>query len=109
MSFLRHQEIYQVSESSPGDKLLIERARPCGHALTHRLDESPVGYSLAGCSPAEPASASPTGAYSVTMPWRIARKHSLECGPHLNLLSHFRGAPQLPPTTSRAWRCIPTS
>ena len=26
-----------------------------------RLDESPVGYSLAGCSPAEPASASPTG------------------------------------------------
>ncbi len=26
----------------------------------HRLDESPAGYSLAGCSPAEPASASPT-------------------------------------------------
>jgi transposase InsO family protein len=29
---------------------------------THSVDESPVGYSLAGCSPAEPASASPTGA-----------------------------------------------
>jgi len=28
-------------------------------ASAHRLDESPVGYSLAGCSPTEPASASP--------------------------------------------------
>src|SRR5437667_11409281 len=28
---------------------------------THRLDEFPVGYSFTGCSPAEPASASPTG------------------------------------------------
>src|SRR5579864_5675291 len=27
----------------------------------HRLDEFPAGYSLAGCSPALPASASPTG------------------------------------------------
>jgi len=25
------------------------------------VDESPAGYSLAGCAPAEPASASPTG------------------------------------------------
>ncbi|MGH9962821.1 MAG: hypothetical protein ACREBC_37850, partial [Pyrinomonadaceae bacterium] len=38
-----------------------ERARLCGHALAHRLDEFPVGYSLASCSPAELASASPTG------------------------------------------------
>ena len=30
------------------------------HALAHRLDEFPVGYSLASCSPAELASASPT-------------------------------------------------
>ena len=29
--------------------------------LFHRLDEFAVGYSLAGCSPALPASASPTG------------------------------------------------
>jgi hypothetical protein len=27
----------------------------------HRLDEFPVGYSLTGCSPALPVSASPTG------------------------------------------------
>jgi hypothetical protein len=45
MSFLRHQEIYQVSEPRFTDGLLLERARPRGHALTHRLDESPVGYS----------------------------------------------------------------
>jgi len=25
--------------------LLNQRARPCGHALAHRADESPVGYS----------------------------------------------------------------
>ena len=30
-------------------------------APTHRLDEFPAGYSLAGCSPAWPASASPAG------------------------------------------------
>ena len=55
MSFLRHQEIYQ-SDERPS-----ERARLRRHALAHRLDEFPVGYSLASCSPAELASASPTG------------------------------------------------
>ena len=53
MSFLRHREIYQVERGG--------RGRNHAHARTSRLDESPVGYSLAGCSPAEPASASPTG------------------------------------------------
>jgi hypothetical protein len=53
MSFLRHREIYQVEASW--------RGRNRGPARALRLDESPVGYSLAGCSPAEPASASPTG------------------------------------------------
>ena len=33
------------------------------HAPAHRLDEFPAGYSWAGCAPAEPASASPTGSY----------------------------------------------
>ena len=36
---------------------------PKAAAGPHRLDEFPVGYSLAGCSPAEPASASPTGCH----------------------------------------------
>ena len=55
LSFLRHREIYQSDEQKG------ERARLFSHALAHRLDEFPVGYSLASCSPAELASASPTG------------------------------------------------
>jgi len=55
LSFSRHREIYQSDEQQS------ERARLFSHALAHRLDEFPVGYSLASCSPAELASASPTG------------------------------------------------
>ncbi len=51
MSFLRHGEIY------PFDEGAITQDR----ALAHRKDEFPAGYSLAGCAPAEPASASPAG------------------------------------------------
>jgi hypothetical protein len=58
MSFFRHRQIYQsdipqlqaggetVSGSTPG---------------AHRLDEFAASYSLAGCTPALPASASPAG------------------------------------------------
>src|SRR5712691_11129384 len=56
MSFLRHREIYQVAADCFGG-----RGRNRGHTRALRLDQSPVGYSLASCSPAEPASASPTG------------------------------------------------
>ena len=49
MSFLRHEEIF------PSD----EGAVPVDRAPTHRLDEFPAGYSLAGCAPAEPTSVSP--------------------------------------------------
>ncbi len=49
MSFLRHQEIF------PSDG----GAGLAASAPAHRLDEFPAGYSSAGCSPAEPASASP--------------------------------------------------
>jgi len=38
MSFF---EAYGNSSNNPN----CERARPCGHALAHRADESPVGYS----------------------------------------------------------------
>src|ERR1019366_3784009 len=51
MSFLRHGEIYHFDEG----------VIPADHALAHRNDEFPAGYSLAGCTPAEPASASPAG------------------------------------------------
>ena len=51
MSFLRHEEIYHFDEGAIAPD----------HALAHRNDEFPAGYSLAGCTPAEPASASPAG------------------------------------------------
>jgi hypothetical protein len=49
MSFPRHPEIYPPMEAQTN----------AAHAPAHRLDEFPTGYSLAGCAPAEPASASP--------------------------------------------------
>lgn len=50
MSFLRHGEIYYP----------IEGAGACPAPSTHRCNEFPAGYSLASCSPALLASASPT-------------------------------------------------
>ena len=50
MSFLRHRKIFP-SDGSAGF---------AASAPAHRLDEFPADYSLAGCAPALPASASPT-------------------------------------------------
>jgi hypothetical protein len=57
MSFFRHGEIYRsdVGLLPPGAVMV----RPLPGCIG--CDEFPAGYSLAGCSPAEPASASPTG------------------------------------------------
>jgi transposase InsO family protein len=55
MSFFRHAEIYPSDAGSQAKREPTETGSP-----DHRLDESPAGYSLAGCSPAEPAAASPT-------------------------------------------------
>ena len=58
MSFPRHGEIYRPIRTAN------TLGRPsCGHPSAHRYDEFPAGYSLAGCAPAEPASASPAGAH----------------------------------------------
>jgi hypothetical protein len=54
MSFLRHKEIYR----SDGRQGVPGRAAN-GSPQPHRVDEFPAEYSLAGCSPAEPAAASP--------------------------------------------------
>ena len=54
ISFFRHGEIYQSDVASKAKGKPAETGSP-----DHRLDESPTGYSSAGCSPAEPASASP--------------------------------------------------
>ena len=56
MSLLRNPQIYPpiCSMAKTGDEPLSGFAPG-----PHRLDESAAGYSLAGCAPAEPASASP--------------------------------------------------
>jgi putative transposase len=64
MSFFRHEEIYRNQARSEGES---ERA----DSPDHRFDESPAGYSLASCSPAELASASPV------------RDHSEGAGPRM--------------------------
>jgi len=56
MSFLRHREIFRPMWHFNCHSLGATTAV----APTHRLDEFPAGYSLASCSPAELASASPT-------------------------------------------------
>jgi hypothetical protein len=58
MSFLRHEEAYRsdVAGAALGATTMV--VNPSSSSLASM--SVPVGYSLAGCSPAEPASASPT-------------------------------------------------
>ena len=53
VSFSRHGAIYQCNGEQP------KQDRQPDHSPTHCVDESPAGYSSAGCSPAEPTCASP--------------------------------------------------
>lgn len=64
--FFRHREIFR------SDVRLWNREQPAGRSLVHRLDEFPAGYSLAGCSPALPASASPAANHSAAKRTRRA-------------------------------------
>jgi transposase InsO family protein/putative hemolysin len=66
VSFSRHEEIYRSGKRPRGRPRKVRGEPVSPGPPAHRIDESPVGYSLAGCSPAEPASASPTGAESET-------------------------------------------
>jgi hypothetical protein len=59
MSFFRHKEIYQSDGRNSKNGKPTEAGSP-----DHRFDESPAGYSSAGWSPPEPASASPTEDHS---------------------------------------------
>ena len=70
MSFLRHREIYQ------SDVKLWKGEQPKRRSPIHRLDEFPAGYSLAGCSPALPASALPAETHSVAN--RVCRSRILQ-------------------------------
>jgi putative transposase len=60
MSFFRHEEIYRPMWDTSRPSLGATTAA----APTHRLDEFPTGYSSAGWSPPEPASASPVEDHS---------------------------------------------
>jgi hypothetical protein len=57
MSFLRHGEIYRSDVTLNQS---WERQPASSPPVLIGYDEFPAGYSLAGCPPAEPASASPT-------------------------------------------------
>jgi putative transposase len=59
MSFFRHGEIYRWDNKPGQERGELDRSNPPAHPI----DESPTGYSLAGCSPAEPDSASPADDY----------------------------------------------
>jgi hypothetical protein len=59
MSFFRHAEDYR-----PDGAQAKTKSGPQTAPLTIGFDESPAGYSLASCSPAELASASPADADS---------------------------------------------
>jgi putative transposase len=61
MSFFRHEEIYRPMWDSCWRSL---GATTAAAPNTHRLDEFPAGYSSAGWSPPEPASASPAEDHS---------------------------------------------
>jgi putative transposase len=61
MSFFRHEEIYR-----PDSTKALTGSDPQTAPRTIGFDESPTGYSLASCSPAELASASPVDADSET-------------------------------------------
>ena len=93
MGFLRHEEIYRSDKEARSG----ERAAPGAH----RFDEFPAGYSLAGCSPAEPASASPAG-YSIGEKDGAGNLFPANGNLSLFTLSHDRGAVHNLPTRSRA-------
>ena len=88
MSFFRHEEIYR-SDVSPGYSW--ERQLNVAAPVLIGCDEFPVGYSLAGCPPAEPASASPTGddSQQSTLPYNDFSENG---NYPLNFVSQSKGA-----------------
>jgi hypothetical protein len=93
MSFFRHEEIYR-SDVSPSYSW--ERQLNVAAPVLIGCDEFPVGYSLAGCPPAAPASALPTGndSQQFTLPYN----HFSAYGNYpLNFVSQSKGALQCSP------------
>ena len=117
MSFLRHAGIYRSDVawhnpeswgrgtasrwSAPGPaKRRDGTAAPCSSSAM----SSRAGYSLAGCSPAEPASASPT---ALSMRWGMSAGNYLSANGNLSLVSvsQRRGAVQSVPFSCPVFFC----
>ena len=64
VSFSRYGEIYRSWTRRRGRPPKANGEPVSSSSPPHRIDESPVGYSLTGCAPAEPVSASPTENHS---------------------------------------------
>ena len=64
VSFPRHGEIYRFRSRRRGRPRKAQGEPVSPDSPAHRIDESPVGYSLTGWSPPEPVSASPTENHS---------------------------------------------
>jgi hypothetical protein len=75
MSFLRHGEIYRSDGNGRDGRAA---------ASLDRCDEFPNGYSSSGCSPAEPASASPSS-FSFSGP--VLRDNQFAANGNLSLFS----------------------
>ena len=85
MSFSRHMKIYRF------DLFRWELHTKYNSRPDHRFDESSTGYSLTGCAPAVPVSASPVlDSFSLY----IATVHQTAANDNLSLfsLSHQKGA-----------------
>ena len=123
MSFPRHREIYRSDGRGRSWVLVWSRswARSWGSAWiwgwarswgwtrsgaeaapgAHRFDESPAGYSLAGWSPPEPASASPAQS---SMHQNGAERYTFTVNGSLSpiTLSHARGSHQTVPRAAES-------
>ena len=99
MSFFRQQEIYR----SDGKRLLNEKPTAAG-SPDHRFDESPAGYSSAGWSPPEPASASPAEDHARTEE-AMGRRKTIERRVSLPPIVSAEGFTPLP--CRHSWRhCV---
>ena len=105
MSFPRHGEIYRSDESNSSrgrNAAFCQTAPGPGRQARRKVraslivhDEFPVGYSSAGCSPAEPASASPT---APSMRWVDPAGNRRPANGNMSLVSvpQRRGSVQFP-------------
>lgn len=107
MSLLRHREIYHHDGwIRASGNATVEGRGPVGATSDHRCDEFPADYSLAGCAPAEPTSASPV---VVRIGGPIRRDNRSAANGLLSLFAVSHGGGPLQTHCffrKRAWRAI---